>query len=933
MAGPRTLVLEIHKLTEHLYRVLQEQVGAPLAELVEHVFDLAKARRAGDVKAGAELEKLVAELDERQAEVVLTAVSLRFDLINMAEDRHRIRMLRDRERRSGGKPRPESIGAALAYLGEEGFSAEQIQGFLDKLSIEPVFTAHPTEAKRRTVRGKLKSIQQYLAALDQHELLPREERLLEERIHSEMVALWQTEPHRHNRPTVIEEVERALFFMHTLWDVAPRLYGELEKGLSRYYYGKTFSRTRFLHFGSWIGGDRDGNPYVTSEVTAKTLTILRHAALDAHLAECRQMYRKLSISVRLAGVNQELVDRLDQALDRWPQLVTRLEGVQEQELYRRWLRLVEWRLQQSRVAIPFAEPPQGAYQRAAELLADIELVVRSLRENGARDVAESTVESWLCRIRVFGFHMACLDIRQESDHYEQVVAELLASRNLCINYMSLDEEERQDILCRTMGSVEPIDSGTLSEQAGETLALFRLLDRTVRYYGPEVLGGHVISMTHQPSHVLLVLWLLRWAAAESGMKDQLGVGTAGIVPLFETIDDLKRAASIMEVLFNNKTYSDQLETHHKKQIIMVGYSDSTKDGGYLEACWSIYRGQSELHEICRRYSVTAVFFHGRGGSLGRGGGPAARSIMSQPPHTVEGAIRMTEQGEVLAARYDDPDIAFRHLEQVTAATILVKAVSGEQPRREWLECMEALAERSYQVYRDLVEQPGFVEYFRQTTPIEEIEALPIGSRPSRRKENVHTLETLRAIPWVFAWTQSRVMIPAWYGLGTAMVEFARADTEGWRKLQRMYQEWAFFKGTVDNAEQALGKASPSIANLYSRLMENQEQRRSIWDRLVGEYDRSCKAVLYVNESNDLLDVTPWLARSIEERDPYVDPLNLIQMELMKRGRQQTRGGGNRPVSLVWNRTSSRPLSGRAFRVYRPVCEPPADIDPYLGKWG
>ncbi|MDH4317363.1 MAG: phosphoenolpyruvate carboxylase [Desulfobulbaceae bacterium] len=891
MAGPRTLVLEIHKLTEHLNRVLQEQVGAPLTELVEHVFDLAKARRAGDLKAARELEQLVSLLDERGAEVVLGAASLRFDLINMAEDRHRVRMLRDRERRSGDRPRPESIGAALAYLSEEGYGAFQIQGFLDKLCIEPVFTAHPTEAKRRTVRAKLKRIQCALAGLDQHDLLPREERRLENIIHNEMVALWQTEPHRADRPTVIEEVERALFFMHTLWDVVPRLYQDLEEGLTRYFHGSLFSRPRFLHFGSWIGGDRDGNPFVTAEVTAKTLTILRQAALDAHLAECREMYQKLSMSVRRVGINLELEQRLTEVLERWPQMIPRVDRVPEHELYRRWMRVIEWRLQQSRVAVPFVEPPNGAYRRGCELLADVELVRDSLREFQGEAVAAMTVENWLCRIRVFGFHMANLDIRQESTHYEQVVAELLARQNLCVNYMALDETKRQDVLCRTMGAQEPISEDDLSDQTREALSLFRLLTRVVQLYGPEVLGGHIISMTHQPSHVLVVLWLLRWAASEAGGSDLLGVGPAGIIPLFETIDDLKRSGAIMESLYKNEVYFSNLAKYDRTQTIMVGYSDSTKDGGYLSACWCLYRGQSELHEVSRRYGVETVFFHGRGGSLGRGGGPAARSIMSLPPQTVGGAIRMTEQGEVLAARYDDPEIAFRHLEQVTAATILVEAESGEPPREEWLGRMESLAERAYQVYRELVEQPGFVDYFRQTTPIDEIEALPIGSRPSRRKKNVHTLETLRAIPWVFAWTQSRVMIPAWYGMGTALVEFAEADGEGWEKLRRMYRQWAFFKGTVDNAEQALAKASLSIAQLYARLMDNTDQREVIWRRLEGEYVKTCKAVLQLTGNNDLLEGTPWLARSIEERDPYVDPLSLIQVELIRRAHQASTEAG------------------------------------------
>ncbi len=882
MAGPFMLVQEIRTLTAHLNRVLQEQVGSALTEQVEHILDLAKARRAGDLKAGRELEKIVPQLDERQIGVVLGAISLFFDLMNMAEDRHRVRMLRDRERRSGRQPRPESIGEALAQMNARGFAAPQIQGFLDELSIEPVFTAHPTEAKRRTVRGKLKRIQACLAAADRLDLLPREADGLDETIHSEMVALWQTDPLRLERPTVLEEVERALFFMRTLWDVVPRLYRELEEGLGRYFPGSSFAGPRFLHFGSWIGGDRDGNPFVTSEVTAQTLTMLRQAALDAHLAECRHMYQKLSMSNRRVAVSPELDAALADTLRRWPQMRSRVERVTGQETYRRWLRAIEWRLQQSRVATPFAEPPAGAYLRAEELLGDIELIRQSLAAHESGIVVQSGVRDWLCRIRAFGFHMTRLDVRQEGRHYEQVVAELLARQNLCVDFLSLDEAERRRVLCRTMGALEPLADDDLSDQTRETLALFRLLTRAVQLYGPEILGGHVISMTHQPSHVLLVLWLLRRAACEAGDERLLGVGAAGIVPLFETIDDLRRAAGILAPLLDDPVYAERLAAQGNVQTVMIGYSDSTKDGGYLAACWALYHGQSELHELCESRGVKLVFFHGRGGSLGRGGGPAARGIMSLPPHTVSGAIRMTEQGEVLAERYDDPEIAFRHLEQITAATFLVEAESAEPPKPEWLGHMQRLAGRSHKTYRHLVELPGFVEFFRQTTPIDEIEHLPIGSRPSRRQRREHTLESLRAIPWVFAWTQSRVMIPAWYGMGTAFAEFAAADQEGWEKLRLMYRDWAFFRGTVDNAELALAKASMGIAWLYARLMDDREEGRTIWNLLNDEYVRSCRAVLQLTGGDDLLAATPWLRRAIDERDPYVDPLNFIQIELIRR---------------------------------------------------
>ncbi|PLX47485.1 MAG: phosphoenolpyruvate carboxylase [Desulfobulbaceae bacterium] len=882
MAGPFMLVQEIRKLTENLHQVLQEQEGSTLTELVEHILDLAKARRRGDEHAAEELAEIIAQLDTKCTAVVLRAINLLFDLINIAEDRHRIRMLRDRERRSGRRPRPQSIGVALAHLNAEGYSAQQIQGFLDKLSIEPVFTAHPTEAKRRTVRGKLKRIQASLARHDQLNLLPREIRNLEEAIHSEMVALWQTDPQRPQRPTVLEEVERALFFMKTLWDVVPRLNQDLDDGLAHYFPGNPFTGPRFLHFGSWIGGDRDGNPYVTSEVTAQTLTMLRQAALDAQLKECREMYQRLSMSSRRIEISDELRQALVATLEQWPQVGERLESIPRSEIYRRWLRAIEWRLQQARVATPFAEPPDGAYHRSAELENDVTLILNSLRAHGAEVVAETTVKEWLSRIRVFGFHMTRLDIRQDSGDYEQVVAELLARQNLCVDYLSMEEEKRQEVLSRTMGMQEPLATSSLSEEAQETLALFRLLTRTAHLYGAEVLGGHVISMTHQPSHVLMVLWLLRWAAREAGDDNLLGLGRAGIIPLFETIDDLQRSGGIMAALLANDLYSKHLSAWGNAQTVMVGYSDSTKDGGYLAASWALYHGQSQLHEICESHGIELIVFHGRGGSLGRGGGPAARSIMSLPPHTVGGAIRMTEQGEVLAERYDSPEIAFRHLEQITAATFLVEAESAEPPQETWLLAMEKLAERSYRVYRELVEQPDFVEYFRTTTPIDEIENLPIGSRPSRRRQNVHTLETLRAIPWVFAWTQCRVMIPAWYGMGSALHELAAA--EGWSELRRMYKEWAFFRGTVDNAELALAKASLDIAEAYARLMENEEQRRAIWQPLADEYSRTSEAIRRLTDETHLVAATPWLRRAIDERNPYVDPLNFIQVELIKRAR-------------------------------------------------
>ncbi len=881
MASPHTLVGEVRRLTGDLYKVLQEQVGVHKTELVEHVIELARARRRDDVRAERELNELIDQLSDEDASVVLRAIGILFDLINMVEDRHRVRVLRDREARSGQEPRPESIGAALKKLSDEGCDAAQIQLFLDQLDIEPVFTAHPTEAKRRTLRQSMRKLQEALVDLANVDLLPREEAEIEGRVLGELTSLWQTDSHRPERPTVLEEVERSLFVMSTLWDVVPRLYRELEEGLERYYPGTPFNQPRFLHFGSWIGGDRDGNPFVTSDITEQTLATLRRAALEAHIEECKGTYRLLSMSTHWAKVSPDVERALADALEQWPQLASRLERISPYEVYRRMLRVVQWRLQQSLAAVGADSAPSGAYLRAEELARDLQCIHSSLVAHGAGQVASTAVQDWLCRIRIFGFHMARLDVRQDSSVYEQVVAELLSKTGCSADYLSLSEAERQVVLSDTLGIFDPLEDADLSDQTREALALFRLLTRTVHLHGSEVFGGHVISMTHHPSDVLEVLWLLHWSAREVG-SETLGVGSVGIVPLFETIDDLQRGGEVLEQLLACPAYADRVRATGAVQTVMIGYSDSTKDGGYLAACWGQYQAQVALHAIGEASDVQVVFFHGRGGSLGRGGGPAARSILSLPPHTVGGAIRMTEQGEVLAARYDDAHIAFRHLEQITSATFLVEAQAEQEPVAEWIELADRLGELAYRSYRDLVEMPGFVDYFRSATPISVIEDLPIGSRPARRRTGPATLESLRAIPWVFAWTQSRALIPAWYGMGSALSACAEEGGPGWQQLQCMYDEWSFFRGTVDNAELALAKADLHMAHRYTDLMPDREQGQAIWKKLDEEYELTCAMLREMTGRENLLDGVPWLQRSIAERDPYVDPLNMIQIAFLRR---------------------------------------------------
>lgn len=901
MAAEVELTDEIRRLTEHLDTVLQQQVGAVLTELVEQVIGLARTGRSGDGEARHQLRAMVADMTQEQCGVVLRAISLLLDLINMAEDRHRVRVLQDRERRSGREPRPESIRAALQHLSDRGAPPAEILQLLGGLDIEPVFTAHPTEAKRRSVRRKLKKIGACLAGLDHIDLLPRQRQDLERAIHGELLSLWETDPHRPERPSVLEEVERSLFLFDTLWQVVPRLYLEAEDALDLYFPGQDYDPHPFLHFGSWIGGDRDGNPNVDMAVTRQTLANLRREALTRHLAECREAHRNLSMSERRVKISPALREALDHATASWTELAAPLAKVSPFETYRRWLTVIRWRLEHSLEELGEGHATGRAYRSAAELEADLDLLVESLRGHHAEAVVESFVRQWVYRLRAFGFHLARLDVRQESKVYQRVVAEVLAASGLCGDYADRGETERQELLEQTMGQPLDLEMASLSPEARDTLELFRMLAVTASNWGTEVLGGHVISLTHDPSDVLVVLWLSRWAAGEtspaggSDRESPLGIGPAGIIPLFETIGDLRRAPETLEALLVNPAYAALLDTRGNVQTVQVGYSDSTKDGGYLAACWSLYRGQSRLHEVAQRHGVRLVFFHGRGGSLGRGGGPTARSIRSLPAHTVAGAIRTTEQGEVLAARYDDEDIAFRHLEQVIWATLLVEAESSEVPGPRWWAVAEDLGERAYRVYRDLVEQADFLEYFHQTTPIDEIESLPIASRPSRRRQGGEGggrwkgLDELRAIPWVFAWSQSRLLIPAWYGMGTALTEFGAASQGGWDELRELYRSWPFFRATVDNAALALAQADLEIAEEYGTLASDADVRQRVWGQLVAEYGRTRDAILRMTGEGELLPETPWLRRSIEQRNPLVEPLSLIQIELLRRRRAARSG--------------------------------------------
>lgn len=860
---------EVRWLGSILGQVIASLEGEEALALEERVRQLAKARRQGDPQASLQLTELLEGLNLDECWMICRAFTLFFDLANLAEDRQRVRTLKRRQQSQ--RVRGESLAAAVQSFALRGLSPEELQTRLSRLCLQPVFTAHPTEAKRRAVRGHLQRLRRWLKRSDQGAQVENSVREIIE-------TLWHTDLLRPRRPTVLEEVERGLATVRKLWNVVPRLHRELKEALAEHYPQSCFELPPFLQFGTWMGGDRDGNPYVTSDITAQTLRHYRTAALKLHLRQASRCFSRLTQSEVRIQASPELKVRVQEALWQWPALTRLLEPFSATEVPRRWLRIVRWRLNQSlkqvrqggagRSGIP------GAYRDGQELHQDLLLLSRSLKPFHCR-----RLEGWCVQTATFGFFLARLDIRQESKLYHQMVSELLQNPG----YLTMSEEDRLAVL----DSSSHLAATSLSPAVQEAHSLFRLLSWYRESYGCEQLGCHILSMTHEASDILALLWLQNKLAPGLHMP---------LVPLFETIRDLQKGPEILESLLAHPSYREYLREHCQDlQVVMVGYSDSTKDGGYLAANWWLYRSQQRMQATASQFGVELRFFHGRGGSLGRGGGPAARSILSLPRETTTRGLRLTEQGEVLAERYDDPPIAHRHLEQLLWSLLEVNAAPAEEVPASWIESLDRLAQASLQRYRSLVDHPGFLEFFRLATPIQGIEKLAIGSRPARRSNQQHTgLQDLRAIPWVFSWTQNRVLLPAWYGLGSAFE--AEADLPA---LKQLYDQWPFFQAVMANAELALAKADMGIARAYAGLLPETSAAQAVFQELEAEFERSRKIVLALTGRQQLLEAQPWLERSIRVRNPYVDPLNLIQVETFRRLRQQEDAEAQEVVPF-WN---------------------------------
>jgi len=851
----------VRKLGALVGDVLREQCGDAFFQLVE------RARHAAIAGADDELHSLVKGLPPRDAETLVRAFSTYFEVVNLAERIHRIRRRRD-YLRSASDPQEGSLQATVAQLAAAGVEAPQIAALLQRLRVEPVFTAHPTEATRRTLLEKEQVIGRLLVGGLDPSRTPDEERAALARIREEITAAWQTDPQPSARPTVMDELENVLFYLTDIvYRIVPPFSEELEQAVHKVYDVDVPTRP-VLRFGSWVGGDMDGNPNAGAQTLRAALARQRELALDRYRGEATELARRLSQSGALTGVSDAVRERVATYGAQFPKALAAIPARYHDMPYRVLFRLIAARLEATR-----RDTPDG-YPSAREFEHDLGMVIASLRAHRGEHAGLFAVQRLLRRVETFGFHLATIDVRQHSDVHRAVLATLLADPD----WTNRPAPDRLARLRRVLEQGEQ-PAGAPDAQATRTVDVFKAIADCRARFGPDAVGPYIISMTEGADDVLAVLVLARWGGLAEARHVPLD-----IAPLFETVAHLEDAAYIMHSLYDEPYYRAHLAERGMHQMVMIGYSDSNKDAGIGAARWALQRAQAGLVETTEKSGVDLTFFHGRGGTVSRGGGRITSAILSAPAGSVRGRYRMTEQGEAINAKYGLRGIAMRTLEQTVSAVALATALPRAPDAREtgWTKIMDAIAKGSREAYRALVyDDPRFVEYFRLATPIDVIQRMEIGSRPaSRLSAEQREIEQLRAIPWVFAWTQSRHLLPGWYGLGTALDR--ATERYGAAALGEMARDWPFLRALVDDVEMVLATADLAIAARYARLAGKLGER--YFPLIRAEFDRTVANVLALKRETALLDSDPTLQRSILLRNPYVDPMSLLQVDLLERWR-------------------------------------------------
>ncbi len=879
------LMEDIRLLGRILGEVIREQEGREAYELVEKVRQLSVAfRLKRDAQAGKQMDKLLKSLSGEQTVSVIRAFSYFSHLANIAEDRHHVRRreIHDRE----GSLQPGSLAYALERLFEAGVRPGEVARTLQNGFVSPVLTAHPTEVQRKSILDAERALAELVTQRD-HLHTDREKAANESLIRARVTQLWQTRMLRYSKLTVADEIENALSYYHaTFLHQIPKLYAELEEALP----GESLSS--FLRMGQWIGGDRDGNPNVTADTLQLALRRQSEVALRHYLTELHALGAELSISLRLTGVTPAMQALAERSPDR--------NEHRMDEPYRRALTGMYARLAATlqeltgTEALRHAVAPQSPYLTPDELLADLRTIQASLESHHAQALIAPRLKPLIRAVQVFGFHLATLDLRQSSDQHEAVVAELLRTARVCDDYSALDESERRALLQRLLNETRPLRVLGIeySEHARRELAIFETARESLRRYGREALRHYIISHTEDVSDLLEVQLLMKEVGLLRGTLDGEAVSDLIVVPLFETIADLRHAPQIMRSFYELPGMAALVRRSGGEQDIMLGYSDSNKDGGVFTSSWELYRAEIALvqlfDELRQQGPLTLRLFHGRGGTVGRGGGPSYQAILAQPPGTVNGQIRLTEQGEVINSKYANPEIGRRNLETLVAATLEATLLHPTKPApKSFMEAAQALSDTSFAAYRGLVyDTPGFADFFFAATPIREIAELNIGSRPASRKAT-RAIEDLRAIPWGFSWGQSRITLPGWCGFGSGVASFLGKGADRDEKLallKRMFKQWPFFRTLLSNLDMVLAKADLDIAQRYLELVEDKRLGKKIFSAIQAEFQRTEEALALITGDGHRLAANPALARSIEHRFPYIDPLNHLQVELMRRYR-------------------------------------------------
>ena len=880
-----------------LGETLREQEGEASFQLIENMRRAAiRFRRTQDDRDRVQLEQMLDALSPGETLIVVRAFSYFSQLSNIAEDLHHNRRHRA-HLKAGSAPKNGSLPLALKRIEEKRINKKNLQAFLDSALISPVLTAHPTEVQRKSILDCQLIISRLLSDRDRVDMTPDDLAENEEALHRFVLILWQTRMLRTARLTVRDEIKNGLeYYRYTFLDEIPKIYVNLEKQLEA-RFGKDIRIPPLLRVGSWIGGDRDGNPFVTHDVMLDAVQQHSALAFEHYLSETHILGRRLSLTDHLVEVS----DALRKLSDASPDKV----AARTDEPYRRALILIYSRLSATARKLgheishlPPVDRHAQPYAAPQEFIADLDVLIDSLFKHGAVYLARGRIASLRRAAEVFGFHLAPLDMRQHSAIHEQTVSELFSHGLGKPDYCDLEEAERREVLLAALQGGKPL-LGEMKQYSAATQSELRIMQTAAQIhqrFGRAALPNHIISKTDAVSDLLELALMLQ----QVDLLEQVGLLEGGdqlhvtpvlhvnIVPLFETIEDLRGCGAIMDELFAIPYYRKLLASRSNTQEVMLGYSDSNKDGGYLTANWELYKAELELVKVFEKHGIELRLFHGRGGTVGRGGGPSYDAILAQPPGSVNGQIRITEQGEVIASKYSNPEIGRRNLETLIAATMeatLLHHHGADSAMPEYHRIMEALSLDAFAAYRRLVyETPGFTDYFFAATPIREIAELNIGSRPSARKAS-DRIEDLRAIPWVFSWSLSRTLLPGWFGYGSAVKQFIEREGEtGLAQLQTMYQNWPFFRGLMSNMDMVLSKTDMGIASRYAELVEDRELRGRVFGAIHREWEDTVAMLFAVTGNTTLLQDNPAFARSLLTRTPYIDPLNHLQVALLQRHR-------------------------------------------------